>query len=80
MFALWGENSQTYITYHGRILLHQNYNELRYMTQGFGTCKIVEVKFPLGRPWMFWQEHPSWMSRLELEEARRKEWLDQAQP
>lgn len=79
MYAIWAENSQTWFTYGGKILLHNDPAELAYLFPRLKD-KIQKVTFPIGRPWMLFTDHPQWVSKLDLIQEGRKQWLDQMRP
>jgi len=79
MYALWAVNSETYFSYGGKVLLHQDPAELAYLFPALRD-QIRKVEFPLGRPWMYWRDHPQWKSKLEVLEEGKKQWQDLAQP
>lgn len=43
MFAMWGEQSSSYITYNGRVLVHDNREEFQFL---FPSNKIVPTDAP----------------------------------
>lgn len=41
MYAIWGEKSGQYLTYGGRVIVHDNYYEMQFL---FPSERIVEVR------------------------------------
>lgn len=73
MYAAVGLISNELLSFNGRVLVHDNREEIEWLLSGIKTIKLPKVD--IGRPLMRLKDHPD-IPKLVKWPLDRKEWLE----